>query len=484
MGLFGALFTGVSGLNAESQAIGVISNNISNVNTVGYKGDNSAFSDLVTQADLSNEYNPGGVRASTQQSVTTQGSIQQTTSNTDLAISGDGLFVVTSTPSSTQLSSPYYTRSGSFTTDNAGNLVNTAGYYLMGWKLDANGNLPPASGTISSLTPINVNASSDILQQTSEMDLSLNVNAAETATYAGAGGVPTANPGTPDYTTQLSIVDSLGTTQTLNLNMTKNYPDAWTAQVTGGGTGYPANYGVLFNTNGQIQAIGTVSLASTASSVAATSGTASDTFTSSIAGNQLTVTEVNDDGAVHRTTTTKVYDYGTGTVDPNNPVNLTLPNMSFGDGSSPTQSVTLNVAAMTQFASAYNVNSISSDGIAFGTKTGISIDANGYVSANYSNGQVKKIYQIPLATFNSENLLQETTGDVYQQTTGSGTYYLRQADTGGAGQLVPSAVEGSNVDIATEFSKMIIDQQAYSANSKVISTADQMLTTLLQIQTG
>ncbi len=158
--------------------------------------------------------------------------------------------------------------------------------------------------------------------------------------------------------------------------------------------------------------------------------------------------------------------------------------MDFGDGSSPTQSVTLDASSFTQFASDSNVNSTTSDGIAYGTKTGISIDAAGFVSANYSNGQVKEIYQVPLATFNSENSLQESTGDVYQQTTGSGTYYLRAANTGGAGTIVPSALEESNVDIATEFSNMIIVQQAYSANSKVISTADQMLSTLLQIQTS
>ena len=489
MGLFGALFTGVSGLAAQSQAMGIISNNIANANTTGYKSDSAAFADLVTQADLSDQYNPGGVRAATKQNVTQQGTIEQTTSNTDLAVSGDGMFVVTTDPNATSTNTPYYTRAGDFSTDSAGNLVNTAGYYLMGWKLDSSGNLPDSAGSISSLTPINVNVSSSILQQTSKTSLSANVDSTEdpSTVYTAANGAPAANPVTPTYTTQLSVVDSLGTTQTLNLNMTKNYSDAWTAQVTGAGSNYPYTIGVLFNPQGAIQAEGPVTAGATATVASTGTTTASDTFSSSISGNQLTVVQKIDDGtgsATGLTTKTTVYTYGSGVVSSANPAVTTLPAMSFGDGSSTTQTVALDISSLTQYASESTVNSVTSDGIAYGTKTGISIDSAGQVSADYSNGQVKAIYQIPLATFNSENSLQESTGDVYQQTTGSGTYYLRKANSGGAGVIVPSALEESNTDIATEFSNMIIDQQAYSANSKVISTADQMLSTLLQIQTG
>jgi flagellar hook protein FlgE len=488
MGLFGALFTSVSGLNAQSQAMGIISNNIANSSTTGYKSDSASFADLVTQSDLSDQYNPGGVRAATTQNVSEQGTIQQTSSNTDLAVSGDGLFVVTADPTGdSSTADPYYTRAGDFQTDSAGNLVNTAGYYLMGWKLDANGNLPADSGSLTSLTPINVNDASSILQQTSNIDLSMNVDATQTSTYTAANGAPAANPGTPNYTTQVSVVDSLGTTQTMNVNMTQNYPDAWTGTITGP-NGYSSSFGALFNTDGNLQAIGTPPVAGTpVVTTSASSGTAGTTNSSSISGNVLTVTQVVDTGSgpTGKTTTVTAYTYGSGVVDPTtNPVDLNLTGMNFGDGSSTAQVVTLNIASLTQYASASNVNSVTSDGIAYGTKTGITIDAAGQVSANYSNGQVKAIYQIPLATFNSENSLQESTGDVYQQTTGSGTYVLREANTGGAGQLVPSALEESNVDIANEFSNMIIVQQAYSANSKVISTADQMLSTLLQIQTS
>ena len=485
MGLFGSLFTAVSGLNAQSEAMGIISNNIANSSTTGYKSNSASFADLVTQADLTNAYDPGGVKTSTVQNVTTQGTVEQTDSNTDLAVSGDGMFVVTSNPNEATLSSPYYTRSGDFSTDSNGNLVNTAGFYLMGWKLDSTGALPADSGSLSSLTPINVDVSSSILQQTSKVSLNMNVDSTQTSMYQNADGSPGATTGTPNYTTQLSVVDSLGTTQTLDVNMTQNYPNAWTMQITGAGANYPTNstYGVLYNTSGDIQAIGQVTAGASTTATVASSGTAGTTDTSSISGNVMTVTQTVDTGTTATATTTS-YTYGSGVVSSGNPATVTLPDMDFGDGSSTTQQVTLDASNFTQFASDSNVASTTSDGIAYGTKTGITIDSNGYVSAEYSNGQVKKIYQVPLATFNSENSLQESTGDVYQQTTGSGTYYLRQADTGGAGTIVPSALEESNVDIATEFSNMIIVQQAYSANSKVISTADQMLSALLQIQTG
>ena len=356
MGLFGSLFTAVSGLNAQSEAMGIISNNIANSSTTGYKSNSASFADLVTQADLTNAYDPGGVKTSTVQNVTTQGTVEQTDSNTDLAVSGDGMFVVTSNPNEATLSSPYYTRSGDFSTDSNGNLVNTAGFYLMGWKLDSTGALPADSGSLSSLTPINVDVSSSILQQTSKVSLNMNVDSTQTSMYQNADGSPGATTGTPNYTTQLSVVDSLGTTQTLDVNMTQNYPNAWTMQITGAGANYPTNstYGVLYNSSGDIQAIGQVTAGASTTATVASSGTAGTTDTSSISGNVMTVTQTVDTGTTATATTTS-YTYGSGVVSSGNPATVTLPDMDFGDGSSTTQQVTLDASNFTQFASDSNV---------------------------------------------------------------------------------------------------------------------------------
>ncbi len=157
-----------------------------------------------------------------------------------------------------------------------------------------------------------------------------------------------------------------------------------------------------------------------------------------------------------------------------------LPNIDWGDGSNP-QDIKFNMAGFTQFASDYDVVSSTQNGAALGLQTGISIDTNGFVVAQFSNGQSQKIYQLPIATFSNPNGLNSSTGNVFTQTDSSGTYNLRQSNTGGAGSISSGTLEASNVDLATEFAKMIVTQQAYAANSKVITTADNMTQALLQI---
>ena len=154
MSIFGAMFSGVTGLNAQSQALGIIADNISNMNTVGYKGTTAQFMTLVTQAASRTRYTPGGVSASPAQSIDRQGLLQSSTSKTDIAVAGRGFFVVN------QLSAGngqfLFTRAGSFNPDQNGNLVNTAGYFLQGWPLTNGSTLPTNTSTLTSLTAINV----------------------------------------------------------------------------------------------------------------------------------------------------------------------------------------------------------------------------------------------------------------------------------------------------------------------------------------
>ncbi len=135
---------------------------------------------------------------------------------------------------------------------------------------------------------------------------------------------------------------------------------------------------------------------------------------------------------------------------------------------------------LTQSGNSFSASEVNQNGLHFGTFTGISIDQNGVVTANFDNGLKQPIYLIPIATFNNPNGLAAESGNSYLQTNTSGSYLLEQAGTGAAGQIAPSELESSNVDIAQEFSNLIITQQAYAANSKVITTANQMITDLLQ----
>jgi len=162
---------------------------------------------------------------------------------------------------------------------------------------------------------------------------------------------------------------------------------------------------------------------------------------------------------------------------------------SFSGGKSP-QPLTFNLGTngqtngLSQLGTTFSVGTINQDGVKFGNFTGVSVDANGIVTANFNNGLHQAIYILPIATFANPDGLNPVTGDTYQQSAASGSVLLNQAGTGSAGTVAPSSLENSTVDIATEFSKLIITQNAYQANSKVITVSNQMLQSLLNIQTG
>ena len=185
MSLYGALSSGVSGLNSQGTKISTISDNISNVNTVGYKGTDSGFSTLVTSSATDTSFSSGGVISAVRQDVDQQGLIQSTGIVTDLAISGDGMFVVSDVNDGS--GDFFYTRAGSFRTDSLGNFVNSAGFILYGWPLDSQGRLPGETGNLNTLSSalldsteaININSLSGIAAATTEVELGLNLNAAE-----------------------------------------------------------------------------------------------------------------------------------------------------------------------------------------------------------------------------------------------------------------------------------------------------------------
>lgn len=185
MSLYGALSSGVSGLNSQGTKISTISDNISNINTVGYKGADSNFSTLVTSSATNTSFSSGGVISAVRQEVDQQGLIQSTGVVTDLSISGDGMFIVNEASDGT--GDYLYTRAGSFRTDSLGNFVNSAGYLLYGWPLDSEGRLPGETGNlnttssalIDSTEAININSLSGIAAATTEVEFGLNLNAAE-----------------------------------------------------------------------------------------------------------------------------------------------------------------------------------------------------------------------------------------------------------------------------------------------------------------
>ncbi len=418
MSVLGAMYSAVSGLAAQSQALGVISDNISNVNTIGYKGTSSNFGTLVTAASIENAYSPGGVRMTPYQHVDQQGLLQSSGSPTDIAIVGNGLFVVNEAAASGFGNNYLFTRAGSFNADKDGNLVNPAGYYLQGWPLDSTGSLPANTTVLTSLETVNVANLTGTAVPTSNIEMRLNL--------------PSTAADGDTHSATVQVFDSLGNPHNLQIDFVY---DAATPQ---------------WNITVQDP---------TLVSTGATSGTVT------AAARSITF---NGDGTPDVITFPDIDITWTATTANPSTIAANVGTSGLTDG-------------ITQFAGEFALSFIDQDGVRFGAFTNVSIDEDGVVSALFDNGERLDIYQLALARFPNPNGLQPANGNAYFQTVTSGDVLLMQANTGGAGTIESQALEGSTVDLAEQFTNMIVTQRAYSANAKIITTADEMLEELIRI---
>lgn len=227
MGLFGSLFTGVSALGAQSQNTAIISNNIANVSTTGFKSSQASFQSLVTTESRSSRYSPGTVSVNRIQNVDQQGSLQQTASATDASISGNGFFPVKRATGSDQ--EFLYTRAGQFSEDATGLLRNASGFVLHAWPIDANGDLPANQGDLVSLVPADVAFLGGLTRPTNSAELAINLDANEVDDTLANAVTSVA-----DFSRGLTVFDSLGSAQVLTLEFTKTYgPEATAAGTIG-----------------------------------------------------------------------------------------------------------------------------------------------------------------------------------------------------------------------------------------------------------
>lgn len=432
MSLFGAINTAISGLSAQSAAFGNISDNVANSQTVGFKRVDTSFIDYLTSS-TPNQNQPGSVVARPDYVNNVQGAIVQTDNPLGLAITGQGFFAVSETQGQNNglpVFNPqqFYTRAGDFTMDKNGYLVNSAGEYLNGWSVD------PLTGVAdqNAMTPIQVSQTSYHPVATSNVVLSANLPADP------ASGTATA---TSPVSSQLTVYDALGQSHVVNLNWVQNGTDDWTVSVTS-----PDD-----TSGGSL-------------------GTADVQF-GSLSGNSVPEGTIGQIGTTTGSVTTTGYSAGQA---------ATL-QFSANFGSGP-QAITLNLGTygqtngVTQYAgSAYSLRGLTQDGVPPGAFSGVTLQTNGDVVINYNNGQTRTVAQIPVITFNNPEALQRQNGEAFTATTDSGTPLAEASGSNGAGTLVTGSVENSNVDIATEFSQLIVSQQAYSANAKVVTTADQLL---------
>lgn len=427
MSLFGSLYSGVSGLGAQSRAMSMISDNVANVNTTAYKGAMAQFSNLVTGSNSSQSYSPGGVRSIAKLTIANQGLIQNSNSPTDAAISGAGFFVVNSLPDGT--GEQVYTRAGSFSPDFLGNLRTPSGQFLQGWQLDANEEVVD----VNNVETVNVGIVAGLATATNEVRIGANLSA-DQLDHVGAYAVGDLADGTvePHFSRNVQVYDSLGRPQTMTMGFLKTAANTWQSEI------YAADPTVV-----------------TAGAVPLASGTVTFNGDGSLATNAFDGLAVAIDWAA-----------ATGADDST----ITFDLGAVGE-----------TGGLTQFASPTNVVFVQQNGAEVGELNGVSINDEGYVVASFTNGQERKLYQLPLATFANPAGLSPRSGNVFAQTDQSGEFNLRVAGRGGAGSLAPSALEAANVDLAEEFTKMIVTQRAYSANSRVITTTNSMLEELIQI---
>jgi flagellar hook protein FlgE len=445
MSLYGALFSGVSGLTANSNAMGMISDNITNLNTVGYKGTDAQFVSLVTAAGGGDAYAPGGVKSTPRSLIDKPGLLQTSNSATDLSIEGAGFFVVKKASSGTAANGEIqFTRSGSFSPDDEGFLRNTAGLYLQGYKLDPTSSALPNLGDLTQLQTINISTLTGTAEATTTAVIRANlkstqtVNAAEGTYNAGVSANNMASGTIPaDFSRDILVYDAQGGSKNLTMSFLKtSTPNQWHVEIYAN----PASEVTTGLVDGQV-VTGTVAF--------------------------------NQDGTLDLTNTSASL---------KNPIGIT-----WTGGVAPS-SITLNLGTdgqangMTQFASDSALISSSVDGAVFGNVIGVKVGDDGVVTALFDNGLAKAVYQLPIATFQNPNGLSRVSGNAYVTSDQSGTFALQTPASGGAGTIAPSTLEASNIDLGTEFVKLITTQRAFSASTKIITTADEMLTELNQVK--
>ncbi|WP_419909675.1 flagellar hook protein FlgE [Hoeflea sp.] len=417
MSLYGMMRTGVSGMNAQAARLGTVADNIANANTTGYKRSSTEFSSLVLPS-AGGSYNSGGVSTSVRYAISEEGALQFTTSITDLAIGGDGFFVV---QDSSGVS--FLTRAGSFIPDSEGNLVNAAGYMLMGYDY-ANGAPTPVVNGFDGLMPVNV-LQGELLAEASTAGI-FTANLDSDAAVA-TGPLPSTNSATSEYTHKSSLVvyDDLGGEVLLDFYYTKTAANTWEVAVY--------------------------------DQAGATAGTSFPYSSAALS------------------TVTIDFDATSGTLSGTSPTSITVP-VPAG------QSLAIDFSGMTQLAYEFNVGDASVNGNAPSKVESVEITNDGTVFAKYENGTLEPKYRIALADVPSPDELKPISGNVFAQNSESGVVTTGFAGSGNFGDIVSGALESSNVDIADELTSMIESQRSYTANSKVFQTGSDLMEVLVNLK--
>lgn len=424
MGILSSLNTGITGMQASGEALSIYGDNLANANTAGFKTSRPEFSDVIAKSlkgILGGNQIGRGTKLNHVDPVFSQGSLQQTERPTDLAITGDGFFVLDG------LEGRSFSRAGIFSFDKEGKLVNNDGYNVMGFSADEKGNIQ------NKLSTIKLDRSVIDARATSKVDLSMNLD-------IRADAIPF-DPMKPDKTAQyangFTVYDSAGNSHLLTVYFNKTENNNWTYRVMAKGDevtgGKP---GQMFE-----GAVGTL------------------TFT--------------DDGRL-------------------SDVKESKNQFDFNKGAKPGQKITLNFGKTikeggdglqtTQYGTNSDLYKHVQDGYTAGTVAGLSFNDDGVLSAIYTNGEVQNLAQVAVAKFENNEGLFKMGGNRFRESRNSGQPFLGKPGEGGRGRVVPKTIEQSTTDIANEFINLIQTQRNFQANSRVITTADELLQEVINMK--
>ncbi len=428
MGVLSSMWTGITGLQAQGEALGVVADNIANANTTGFKASRAEFGDVLSRSlkgiDGGNQIGRG-VRINAVNSIMSQGNLDNTDRATDIAINGDGFFQVKGTEGTA------YTRDGSFRFDKDGLLVNNAGQRVQGYQADEKGKIENKINDIQFPRAL-VNASG-----TKEIKLDLNLdsrNAANSKTFNPKDPYKTSH-----YSTAVEMFDSQGNKHLLNVFFTKGEDRTWTYRGLVDGK--------------EVE------------------GTPDGQELSQVVSGQLKFTE---DGKLQSQEVTESAFNFKGGAKQDQQIKF-----NFGDDLA---SGGKGIDGSKQFGKDSDVISWSQDGYAAGTVTGLSFNDEGVLTASYSNGQVMDLAQIVLAKFENSEALHKVGGNLFKQSRDSGDPSVGAPRLSGRGSVMAKSLERSTVDLASEFVNMITNQRGFQANAKTITTSDELLNEVIQLK--
>ena len=601
MSLYSALRSGVSSLQSQTQAMAMVSNNISNLNTNGYKRTSASFSTLVSGANTDTNFAGGSVISRPNLKATVVGQITKTSSNTDIAVNGQGFFAVSKASDTTfnvsngkweNNGEVLYTRLGDFTKNKDGLLENTAGYILLAWPRNAadsgydqtnlSAQLKPVTisdttGTPKATTSININANlSSNSSEADYYDATVDVFDRQGTSHVMKVSFTRSDTVARQYNVTATMIDSdatiitnydntSGTNATdptvmssiyrldndvakVRLNYDTPLVAPTAAQLTALTSAYQVNY-VDSNNTLQTRSVTAVKVeggrveldlgdtlplkadgspdysaayisftnpttdplqgyqVDAQGELTTTAMTLPDIAAPSITGGVLTpggmeiqtsfslgTITFSEDGTISADGSS-ILSSGTG-VNNVGTVNNNGFAMQFdftgngvtknANGVSDDVTSTLNFSAqsgntgMTSYDSPHAIYSINQNGSTAGAFKSVSVNSVGEIEAAFSVGDNRKLAQIPITMFSSANRLEQVDGNAFRKHNNAGTLIIRSAGSAGAGLITSSTLESSNVDLATEFTDMIVTQRAYSASTKIITTADEMLEELVR----